>query len=65
VNECNPLVMGQEPSAGTTLAPGGTVGLLVSPPDKIDPAMAGCLLPELTRAEIDARLAELAAQPSG
>jgi len=65
VSECDPVVMGQEPSPGMTLAPGGTVGLLVSAPDRVDPAMAGCLLPELARAEIDARLGELAAQPSG
>ena len=65
VNDCDPLVMGQEPSPGTMLAPGGAVGLVVSAPDRLDPAMAGCLLPELTPAEIDARLTELAAQPSG
>ena len=64
VNECDPLVMDQEPSAGTTLNVGGIVGLLVSAPDKVDPAMAGCLLPELTRGQVDARRAELAAQPS-
>lgn len=64
VSECNPLVQDQEPSPGTTLALGGVVGLLVPPPDKVDQAMAGCLLPERTRAEIDARRAEIAAQPS-
>jgi len=64
VNECDPVVIEQEPSPGTLLPLGGTVGLLVSAPDKVDPAMAGCLLPEMTRAEIDARRAELAAQPS-
>lgn len=62
VNDCNPLVGGQVPATGTVLAAGGIVGLIVSPPDKIDPAMAGCLLPELTRAQIDARKAEIAAQ---
>ena len=41
VNDCDPLVMGQEPSPGTMLAPGGAVGLVVSAPDRLDPAMAG------------------------
>ncbi|WP_243077349.1 PASTA domain-containing protein [Microbacterium sp. SS28] len=65
VSECDPLVMDQEPVSGTMLPLGGTVGLLVSAPDKVDPAMVGCLLPEMTRGQIDARRAELAAQPSG
>lgn len=64
VSECDPLVMEQEPPAGTMLAPGGVVALLVSPPDKVDPTMAGCLLPELTRAEVDARRAAIAGQPT-
>lgn len=64
VSECDPLVQDQEPAPGVMLAPGGVVGLLVPAPDKVDPTMAGCLLPELTRAEVDARRAEIAAQPS-
>lgn len=65
VSDCDLLVMGQSPAPGTVLPAGGVVGLLVSPPDAVDPAMAGCLLPARTRGEIDARVAELAAQPSG
>lgn len=64
VSECDPRVMEQAPAAGTVLPAGGVVGILVSPPDAVDPAMAGCLLPELTRAQIDARVAELDAQPT-
>lgn len=64
VSDCNPLVGNQVPASGGVLAYGGIVGLIVPPPDKVDPAMAGCLLPELTPAQIDARMAEVAAQPT-
>ncbi|WP_309065921.1 hypothetical protein [Microbacterium sp.] len=65
VSDCNPPVQGQAPAAGTTLPVGSIVGLLVPPPDRADPAMAGCLLPERTRAQIDERLAAIDAQPTG
>lgn len=64
VNECNPLVCEQAPQAGTVLPSGGTVGIVVPPPDKVDPDMAGCLLPELTPAQVQVRLAKIAAQPT-
>lgn len=62
VSDCDPLVMDQAPAAGTVLPAGGVVVVLVSAPDSVDPAMAGCLLPELSREEIDARIAALEAQ---
>lgn len=64
VNDCNPLVNRQTPAPGTVLAAGGTVGLIVTPPDKVDPTMAGCLLPELTPEQFAGRLAEISAQPT-
>lgn len=63
VSHCDPLVQDQVPSSGVMLDPGGTVGLIVPPPDNLDPELAACLLPELSRIEIDARRAELSAQP--
>ena len=64
VNDCNLLVHRQAPAPGTVLAAGGTVGLVVMPPDKLDPGMAGCLLPELTPEQFAGRLAEISAQPT-
>ncbi|HMR48385.1 MAG TPA: PASTA domain-containing protein [Arachnia sp.] len=63
VSECDPGVFDQVPAAGTVLPSGGVVGLIVHAPDRVDPQMAGCLLPEFTRAEVDARIAEIDAQP--
>jgi hypothetical protein len=58
-NDCDPQVFEQFPEPGVVLERGSIVGLVVPPPDTPE-----CLVPALTRAEIDARRAELSAQAS-
>ncbi|MFI9503262.1 hypothetical protein [Nocardia sp. NPDC052566] len=61
VNTCYPPVAEQIPAAGVVVPKGTSVGLLVAAPDTSEPPE--CALPKLTRAQVDARVAELKAQP--